>query len=91
MNEGGSEKMIIIPQHDESLMPIKLGPMTRVPEYALRKYGIKWDSDYELRRVIDISEADYMAEWDSGTEEQMKLVSKASESCLLYTSPSPRD
>ncbi len=71
--------MIIIPQHDESLMPIKLGPMTRVPEYALRKYGIKWDSDYELRRVIDISEADYMAEWDSGTEEQMKLVSKASE------------
>ena len=69
--------VIRFPRHDESLMPITLGPMTRVPEYALHKYGIRW-SPGQYRKVIAQSEYDYGTEWKPGAKKQMELVSEAS-------------
>ncbi len=68
---------IKIPIHDETLMPMVLGPVTRVPEYALREYGISWVRG-EYKDVIAKSEVDYQNEWVSGDEMQMQLVTEAS-------------
>ncbi len=70
---------ICVPQHDESLMPIKLGSVLRCPEYSWGKWGVRWDTPSEYRGLLERSEQEYRSEWDGGTAERMKLVSDASE------------
>jgi len=58
--------MVIVPQHDESKMPITLGSPLRVPKCAWKSWGISWSGEVELRELIKASEDAYRAEWDIG-------------------------
>lgn len=64
----------VLPQHNESLMPIPMGPSCRVPDYAYPDWR-----QHPYRPFIDgpMSEAAYQAEWAAGNAGQLALVSQA--------------
>lgn len=60
----------ILTPHDESLMPLMMGSPCRVPDYAYFNWGLVYTDESPALRA-------YSAEWSSGNQEQLALVSKA--------------
>lgn len=61
----------ILTPHNESLMPLKLGPPYRVPEKAYPLYGLAYKDEFTANQA-------YLAEWGvQGTPEQIAVIPKA--------------
>jgi len=69
--------MIYVPQHNEYLMPIRLGSVLRCPYASWDNWGIGRGAK-ETSKILDRSEGEYRKEWDLGTPEQHKIVADAS-------------
>ena len=69
---------IILPSHEENVMPIKLGHVLRTPSEDWPKYGIKWDTGSEFQRLVEWGRSEYVKEWDQGDPTQVEIVADAS-------------
>ena len=59
-------------KHDESLMPLRMGPAARVPFYAYPAWGL---DPLNESQIVEL----YRAEWAMGNQNQLALVTQASE------------
>jgi len=69
---------VIIPSHDEKVMPITLGHVLRTPCEDWPKYGIKWHNPEEFNRLVEWGRGEYTREWAQGDESQHEIVAEAS-------------
>jgi hypothetical protein len=69
---------IILPSHDESIMPIKLGHVLRVPNEDWPSYGIRWNNPADFQRLVEWGRGEYMREWAQGDPSQVEIVAEAS-------------
>ncbi len=59
-------------KHNETFMPLRMGPAARVPYYAYEVWGL---TPLDETKVVDL----YQAEWAMGNQDQLALVTQASE------------
>ncbi len=69
---------IVIPCHDENVMPLTLGHPLRTPSEDWPKYGIKWATSEEFNRLLDMGRNEYRREWAQGDKGQHEVVAEAS-------------
>ncbi|MEM5871550.1 MAG: class I SAM-dependent methyltransferase [Candidatus Aenigmatarchaeota archaeon] len=70
--------MIILPTHDEKIMPITLGSPLRVPSEDWENWGIKWDRKDEFNWLVEKGREEYEKEWARGDPSQIEIVAEAS-------------
>ena len=68
---------IILPSHNEKVMPITLGHVLRTPSEDWPKYEIKWNTEAEFQRLIEWGRNEYVREWAQG-DTQVEIVADAS-------------
>jgi hypothetical protein len=69
---------IVVPYHDESLMPMMWGSPLRCPSEDWLKYRIRWVTPEEYKDLLAMGRGWYKKEWAKGDKGQVEIVAMAS-------------